>query len=121
MRVLKVIGSNLAVVLFFLLVLLVGNVLSGRITTHWVAYSISAVIASVLALAAAVRVNARWAAPLMAVNVGYSVTGLIIYSVFGHQAAQGAPTHIAVMLAAAIGVVLGWYLLSRDRKLVHAS
>jgi len=53
----------------------------------------------------------------MIVVVGYLTTRLIISSVFGIAAAQGAPSHFAVLLAVSLGVGLGWYFFARRRPI----
>lgn len=116
MRVLKIIGINLAVVAMFLLALNVSNRLTGANVQNWLPNSIGAVVVSVAGLFLALRLQARWAAPFMTVSVGYTLTGLIIYSVFGHASAQGAATHFAVLLAVSLGVAFGWYFFSREAK-----
>jgi hypothetical protein len=120
MRILKVIGINLTVVAVFLLALIASNMLTGKNVQNWLPNSIGAVVVSILGLLLALRVKARWAAPFMMVNVGYTVTGLVIYSVFGHAAAQGAPTHFAVLLAVSLGVAFGWCFFSKGRAHPHA-
>ncbi|HEX2833240.1 MAG TPA: hypothetical protein VHW00_09505 [Thermoanaerobaculia bacterium] len=119
MQILRLVGINLAVFALFLLALIASNTVTGNVQ-NWPANSIGAVVISVLALLLALRLNARWVAPVMMVILGYTATGLIISSVFGHAAAQGAATHFAVLLAASLGVAFGWYFFSKRHLLPPA-
>lgn len=115
MRTLKIIGINLAVVVLFLIALFTSNTLTGKNVQNWLPNSIGAVVVSILGLLLSLRLTAKWAAPFMMISLGYTVTRLVIYSIFGHAAAQGATTHFAVLLAVSLGVALGWYFFSKGR------
>jgi hypothetical protein len=77
------------------------------LSDSWVAPKSGELIAAVVALVIARRLDARVAMYFAAAAAVYSATGLLIHGLFGIRAAQGAPVHLAVIAAAAMGVLLG--------------
>lgn len=63
--------------------------------------------AAILGLLAAMRFNARFAAPLLLVFAVFSFAELSIHTTFGLRALQGGPRHFAVLIAATLGVITG--------------
>lgn len=73
----------------------------------WVGSSLAAITGCVIGMAVALRLRGRVATLLLAGQIAYLVAELAIHARYGIGAAQGAPTHWAVMSAATLGVVLG--------------
>ena len=73
----------------------------------WPASEIGELLACIAGTTLAIALRARLAAYLCAAMVAFSAAELIIHGVYGLRAAQGAPTHFAVMLAAMLAVVSG--------------
>jgi hypothetical protein len=85
-----------------------------RVLGGWPAAEIGQLLACILGVAIALRIRAPIVAYLLAAMAAFSASELAIHSVYGIRAAQGAPTHFAVMGAAVLGVALGALLTRRD-------
>ena len=86
-----------------------------RLTNPWPAGDIGLLIAAAVSLGIAVRLRAMVAALLTAGFAAFTLAEISIHALFGIRAAQGGPTHFAVLAAALIGVSLGVFALRRDR------
>jgi hypothetical protein len=86
-----------------------------RLTNPWPASDIGQLIAEVVAFGVALRFRARIAAFLTASFSAFTLAELAIHGIFGIRAAQGGPTHFAVLTAAFIGVALGAFALAREQ------
>ena len=84
-----------------------------RVFGGWAASQLGIVLACVLGVYFAVRMRVRPVAYLLAGQLAFGVAELALHSVYGIRAVQGAPTHLAVMVAGTLGVLLGWYLSKR--------
>lgn len=71
----------------------------------WIRFSSAEVLATVVALALAIRFGARVAAWVIAACLGYSLSMLIAHATFGIAAAQGFTVHFAVLVASSIAVI----------------
>jgi hypothetical protein len=78
-----------------------------RVFDGWFASHLGQTLACVIGVFFAVRLAAKFAAFLMAGMLAFSVSELLVHAYYGIRAAQGAPTHLAVMGAGVVGVVLG--------------
>lgn len=90
--------------------------LAYRFLGGWPATEIAQVVGCTLGVGIALRLKARVTAYFLAGMVAFSVSELVIHSFYGIRAAQGAPTHFAVMGAAVLGIVFGAFLSSHLRR-----
>jgi len=74
----------------------------------------------VIGVLLALRLVAKFAAYLMAGMLAFSVSELLVHAYYGIGAAQGEPTHFAVMGAGVVGVVLGALIGSRGNTIAKA-
>jgi hypothetical protein len=79
----------------------------------WLAAEIGQLLACVLGVGIALRMRAPVVAYLLAAMAAFSASELAIHLTYGNRAAQGAPTHFAVMGAGVLGVALGALLMRR--------
>jgi hypothetical protein len=79
----------------------------------WPAAEIGQLLACVLGVVIALRMRAPVVAYLLAAMAAFSASELTIHLTYGIRAAQGAPTHFAVMGAGVLGVALGALLMRR--------
>ena len=86
-----------------------------RVLSGWPASAIGQLLACVLGIAIALRMRAAVTAYFLAAMAAFSASELGIHFYYGIRAAQGAPTHFAVMGAGILGVVLG-ALMTRCRR-----
>lgn len=89
-----------------------------RVFGGWAASQVGLVLACALGVYFAFRMRVRPVAYLLAGQLAFGVAELALHSVYGIRSVQGAPTHLAVMLAGTLGVLLGWYL---SRRPLHQS
>jgi hypothetical protein len=87
--------------------------LGQRLFGGWPATEVGQLLASVLGVAMALRVRAPVVAYFLAAMIAFSASELAIHLVYGIRAAQGAPTHFAVLSAGVLGVALGALLMRR--------
>ena len=91
--------------------------LAQRVNGDWRLAAIAEGCAAAIGLLVAFRLRAYVCLYLVAGQAVFVVAELVIHSVYGIRAAQGAPTHFAVMLAGTAGVLLGVFLSRRlDRS-----
>ncbi len=81
--------------------------LGSRALGGWPANEVGQLLSFVFGVAISLRINATLAAYLWSAMVAYSASELTIHLYFGIRAAQGAPTHFAVIGAGVVGVVIG--------------
>ncbi len=87
-----------------------------RLTNPWPAAEIGQLVAAAVSLGVAVRLRATIAAFLTASFAAFLLAEIAIHLLFGIRAAQGGPTHFAVLGAALIGVLLGAFVLRRVQR-----
>src|SRR5947208_16278794 len=63
----------------------------------WAGSSVAIAVACALGVAISLRLRARAAALFIAAQLAYVISELAIHARYGIHAAQGAPTHFAVM------------------------
>ena len=70
-------------------------------------------LACALGVFLAFRLRVKFIAYVLAGQLAFSLSELVLHSIYGIRAVQGGPVHFAVMAAGTIGVALGWFLRSR--------
>jgi hypothetical protein len=105
-------GNVSALVLGWLLSF-AGVQFAGRVFDGWLASSTAQALACGVAILVALRLGAKPAAFFLAAMLAFSVSELLVHGYYGIRAAQGAPTHFAVMGAGLLGVALGALLASQ--------
>lgn len=111
------ISFNVAALAIFWVVGFMLIQLAERVLGGWPATEIAQLVASVVGALIALRLGARIAAYFVAGMVAFTLAELAIHLVYGIRAAQGAPTHFAVMAAAMIGVSFGAFLVSYGHRI----
>jgi hypothetical protein len=91
-----------------------------RVFGGWSASHLGQTLACVIGVLFALRLAAKFAAYLMAGMLAFSVSELLVHAYYGIRAAQGAPTHFAVMGAGVVGVVLGALIGSQGNTIAKA-
>ena len=84
-----------------------------RVLGGWPATEAGQLLACILGVAIALRMRAQVVAYFLAAMAAFSASELAIHSAYGIRAAEGAPTHLAVMGAGMLGVALGALLMRR--------
>lgn len=87
-----------------------------RFMGGWPASESGSLLGCVTGVVIALRLRARGTAFLLAALTAYSASELTIHAIYGIRAAQGAPTHFAVMGAGALGVVFGALLMRSNGR-----
>jgi hypothetical protein len=82
-----------------------------RALGSWPAAEIGQLLACVLGVVIALRMRAPGVSYLLAAMAAFTTSELAIHLTYGIRAAQGAPTHFAVMGAGVLGVALGALLM----------
>lgn len=88
-----------------------------RASQRWEPVQIGQLVASVVGVLIAVRIRAVVAAYFIGATIAVFVSEITIHAVYGIGAAQGAPSHLAVLGAAIGGVLLGIAL--KDKTSSH--
>jgi hypothetical protein len=91
-----------------------------RVYGGWFASHLGQTVACWIGVLLALRITAKFAAYLMAGMLAFSVSELLVHAYYGIRAAQGAPTHFAVVGAGVFGVVLGALLVSKGNTIAKA-
>jgi hypothetical protein len=86
---------------------------SQRIDGGWAMSQTGEMLAGVLGVYLALRLNVKPVAYVLGGLLAFTVSELVLHSVFGNRSVQGGPTHFAVMLAGILGVALGAFLRTR--------
>lgn len=113
---LKSLAIDVALLAFFWLLGFVLVQAAQRLTNPWPASDIGLLIAEVVSFVIAFRFRAVVAAFLLASFSAFTLAELAIHALFGIRAAQGGPTHFAVLTAAFLGVAFGALALARARR-----
>jgi len=87
-----------------------------RLLGGWPASTLGELAALVLGVVLALRLRATVTAYFLTAMTAYSASLNAIHLLYGIHAAQGAPTHNAVMGAGLIGVILGALLATHYRR-----
>lgn len=85
-----------------------------RLLGDWPASTLGELLALLLGVVLALRLRAKATAYFLTAMTAYSASENAIHLYFGIRAAQGAATHVAVMAAGLIGVILGALLAAHD-------
>jgi len=109
------VGRHLLAFVIFWVIGLMFVQFGERVLGGWPASAIGQLLACVLGIAIALRMRAAVTAYFLAAMAAFSASELGIHFYYGIRAAQGAPTHFAVMGAGILGVVLGG-LMTRGRR-----
>lgn len=109
-------GRHLLALVIFWIVGLAFVQLGTRLLGGWPASEIGQLLACVLGVGIAFRMRAPLVVYFLAAMTAFSASELTIHFVYGIRAAQGAPTHFAVMGAGILGVALGALLRGRGGR-----
>jgi hypothetical protein len=82
-----------------------------RVLGGWPASEVGQFLACTVGVVVALRLRARLMAYFVAAMAAFSASEVAIHLYYGIRAAQGAPTHFAVMGAGVLGVMLGSLLV----------
>lgn len=108
-----ILDNVVAVCLFWVAAFLLIRVMGGLFGTPVWAEA-GQLIAAIVGLGIAIVIRLRPAAYFLAGMVAITSAEIGVHVVYGMRAAQGAPSHIAVMAAGALGVVLGALIVSQS-------
>jgi len=86
---------------------------SQRINGGWGMSETGEMLAGVLGVYLALRLNVKPVAYVLGGLLAFSTSELVLHSLYGNRSVQGGPTHVAVMLAGILGVALGAFLRTR--------
>ena len=100
-------GRTLASLAAFYALSFVGVQIGERWLGGWPAAEIGLLLAASVAAVIAIRFRAAIAAYVVLGFAAYAASQLVVHLIYGIRAAQGAPTHFAVMGAGLLGVALG--------------
>lgn len=114
-------ARTLASLATFYLLSFVGVQISKRWLGGWPATDVGILLAEGIAAAIAFRFRARIAAYVVLGLSAYTVSTLVVHAIYGVRAAQGAPTHCAVIGAGLIGVTLGAIVATTIPRMPHAT
>jgi hypothetical protein len=109
-------GRNLLALVIFGILSFAFVQFGERVLGGWPASEAGQLLGCVVGVAIALRTGARVTAYFLAAMAAYSASELTIHSVYGIRAAQGAPTHFAVIGAGVLGVALGALLMRRNGR-----
>jgi hypothetical protein len=84
-----------------------------RVLGGWPASEVGQLLACVVGMVVAYHLRARVMTYFLAVMAAFSASEMAIHLYYGIRAAQGGPTHFAVMGAGIVGVMLGSLLATR--------
>jgi hypothetical protein len=113
----SILGRNLLALALFWILAFTFVQTGQRMLGGWPASEVGKLLACVVGTAIALRTKATVAGFLLAGMTAVTVSELLVHSFYGIRAAQGAPTHLAVLGAGMLGVALGTWLMRRDRWL----
>lgn len=94
--------------------------LAQRVLGGWQVTDLGLLLVCAVGVFIALRLRARVMAYFLAAMSAVFVSEFAIHVYYGIRAAQGAPTHFAVMGAGILGVILGGLLAARGRGLATA-
>lgn len=97
---------------------------SERVAGGWALAQIGEVLAGILGVFLARRLNVITVAYVLGGFLAFSASELVLHSIYGNRSVQGGPTHFAVMFAGIAGVAMGAFLRGRattqDKERVEA-
>lgn len=97
---------------------------SERVAGGWALSETGEVLAGILGVFLARRLNVITVAYVLGGFLAFSASELVLHSIYGIRSVQSGPTHFAVMLAGILGVALGAFLRARpttqDKERVEA-
>lgn len=114
--VVVLLGRNLLAFVIFWILSFAFVQFGWRVLGRWPASEAGQLLGCVAGIAIALRMRARVTLYFLAAMAAFSGSELTIHSVYGIRAAQGAPTHFAVMSAGVLGVGLGALLVGRNGR-----
>jgi hypothetical protein len=114
-------GLTLASLAAFYVLSFLGVQVGERWLGGWPATEIALVLAEGVAAVVALRLRARIAAYVVLGFAAYTASELVVHLIYGIRAAQGAPTHFAVMGAGVIGVALGAIVATMVPRVQHVT
>ncbi|HEV7487963.1 MAG TPA: hypothetical protein VGQ65_20010 [Thermoanaerobaculia bacterium] len=85
-----------------------------RVAGGWAFSQLGEVLAGAVGVFLALRLNVKPVAYVLGGLLAFSVSELVLHSIFGNRSVQGGPTHFAVMLAGILGIALGAFLRTRE-------
>lgn len=109
-------GRHLLALVIFWIVAFAFVQLGIRLLGGWPASEIGQLLACVLGVGIAFRLRAPLIVYFLAAMTAFKASELTIHLTYGIRAAQGAPTHFAVMGAGILGVALGALLRGRGGR-----
>jgi hypothetical protein len=109
-------GRNVVALVVFWLTGLTFIRIGERLLGGWPASTLGELGALLLGVVLALRLGAKVTAYFLTALTAYSASENAIRLYFGIRAAQGAATHLAVMGAGLIGVILGALLATHDGR-----
>jgi hypothetical protein len=107
-----IISNTAAFVLTWLLILVMTRITQPM---GWQAMDVTMLASEVLGLGIARRLRARVVELAFAGFIAFSVAELAMHLIFGIRSVQGGPTHMGVMIAGILGVVIGIGVARRSR------
>jgi hypothetical protein len=87
-----------------------------RVLGGWPGSEVGQLLSCVLGVGIALRLRAPVVAYFLAAMAAFSASEFAVHFVYGIRAAQGVPTHFAVMGSGILGVALGALLMMRGRR-----
>jgi hypothetical protein len=109
-------GRNLLAFVIFWILSFAFVQFGWRVLGGWPASEAGQLLGCVVGVAIALRMRARVTLYFLAAMAAFSASELTVHSVYSIRAAQGAPTHFAVMGAGVLGVALGALLMQRNGR-----
>jgi hypothetical protein len=109
-------GRNVVALVLYWLTGLTLVQIGERLLGGWPASTLGELMALVLGVVLALRLGAKVTAYFLTAMTAYSASLNAIHLYYGIRAAQGAPTHLAVIGAGLIGVMLGALLATHYRS-----
>ena len=76
-------------------------------TTSWIGESAGILVANIIGVAIARRLNARVTTLVLSVTAIAQAAEFVLHLIYGIKSVQSGPTHFAVMLASLLGVAVG--------------
>jgi hypothetical protein len=109
-------GRNVVALVVYWLTGLTFVRIGERLLGGWPASTLGELVALLLGVVLALRLRAKVTAYFLTAMTAYSASENAIHLYFGIRAAQGAATHLAVVGAGLIGVILGALLATHDGR-----
>jgi hypothetical protein len=113
----SIVGRILGSLVVFWLLAFAGVQISERWLGGWPATDVGLLLAEGIAAVIAFRLQASIAAYVVLGFAAFTTAELVVHLIYGIRAAQGAPTHFAVMGAGVLGVALGAIVATKIPRL----